>query len=248
MTIKTFVLRILIVGFLLTLSYPSYAGRVETYTGTARASGKVVYLEHHNVEYDTSGRVLEAETRYVRPDGTPIAVLRSDFRESLTVPNHRAEDFRFQEVQGLRRQGSEIILYFQDKGGPEYTRSLGTQTGQDRVLVGCQGLNYYLLSNFSSFPADQIVPLRFLIPGKLDFYDFDMKRLGAPKGSIQEFEIQVKNWILALFAPTLRVKYDTQKKQIVWYDGISNIKSDEGTNQTVTIDYVYDKEVRSATK
>jgi hypothetical protein len=218
------------------------AAKVVRYLGEAMAGGQTVYLERHTVTYDDAGSIRSAETVYEKPDGNPIASLQSDFTASLTVPAHVTTDFRTGEIQGLRRDGDKIVLFIQEKGKPEKTRVLSPEDKADRLLVGCQGLNYYLLGSLNSLDPEQILPLRFLVPGKLDYYDFDMRQVAGPPGGIVEFEIKVKNWFLRFFAPTLHVKYDRKEKHIVWYDGISNLLDDQGKNQKVTITYLYGTE------
>lgn len=212
------------------------------YQGIAKDGDKIVYVEHHTVEYNEAGKLLKATTIYVSPTQKPIAELKSDFTSSLTVPTHITTDMRTGEIQGLRREDNKVTMYFKEKDKPEKTRVLTSGDEENRILVGCQGLNYYLLENLSLVDPEKTLPLRFLIPGKLDYYDFDMKQITEPQGDIIEFEIKVKNWFLKLFAPTLRVKYDRKQKHIVWYEGISNIKDDNDKNQKVTINYVYETE------
>jgi hypothetical protein len=228
--------------FLFSAVSPLHAwANVVHYKGIAKNGDRTAYIEQHTVEYSDAGKLIKATTEYVSPTGKPIAELKSDFTSSLTIPSHVTKDMRTEEIQGLRREGNKVVMYFKDKDKPEESRVLSSDDEDDRILVGCQGLNYYLLGNLSSFDPEKTLPLRFLIPGKLDYYDFDMKQVGQ-QGDIVEFEIKVKNWFLKLFAPSLRVKYDRKQKHIVWYEGISNIKDDDGGNQKVTINYVYETE------
>lgn len=211
------------------------------YQGVAKDSDRIVYIEKHKVEYDDKGKLVSARTRYESSDGKLIAELNSDFKNSLTVPDHSVRDYRTGNVQGLRRSGKEVVLFDQDKGKEEKTRVLTEKDADDRILVGCQGLNYYLLGNLESLDTEKKLPLRFLIPGKLDYYDFDMKEIGDPKANVAEFEVKVNSWLLNIFAPSLYVRYDRKLKRIVRYEGISNIKSDSGGNQKVVIEYEYEK-------
>ncbi len=231
-----------ILSILMASTTCSWANQVVRYKGVAKDGDRTVYIEKHTVEYSDTGTLLKATTEYVSESGKPIAELKSDFTTSLTVPTHLTRDLRTEEVQGLRRDGNKVVLYFKEKDKPEESRVLSSDDEEDRILVGCQGLNYYLLGNLGAIDPEKTLPLRFLIPGKLDYYDFDMKRVGEPIGDIVEFEIKVKNWLLKIFAPTLRVKYDRKKKHIVWYEGISNLKDEDGGNQKVTINYFYGSE------
>jgi len=221
------------------LSNVSAHARTDEFQGTARSGGKVVYIEKHRLELDASGKLLTAKTRYESPDGKPIAELESDFTRSLMVPDHVMRDLRTGGEEGLRREGAALILFDRVKGKDERTRTLTSKDAEQRILVGCQGLNYYVLNNLDSFSGETVVPLRFLIPGKLDYYDFDMREVESPDKNLAEFEIKIRNWFLKLFAPSLRVRYDRATKRIVWYEGISNLLSDSGSNQKVEIEYRY---------
>lgn len=212
-------------------------------TGTARADGKIVYIEKHRVQYAADGKLLSAETHYDSSEGKPLAFLKSDFTKSLTVPDHVVEDFRTGEVQGLRRENGKIVLFDREKDKSEKTRVIEDEDADKRILIGCQGLNYYVLGNLDSLDPAKPLPLRFLIPGRLDYYDFDMKEVKSDDPKIATFEIHIKNWFLRMFAPRLHAKYERKTKRLVWYEGLSNIKDEHDDNQVVTIDYVYnDKE------
>ena len=226
---------------MIALLYGADAGAEQTayYQGEARMDGKIAYIERHEVLFDGTGKLLQATTHYQDPTGRPIADLQSDFRDSLTVPTHVIRDFRTGNLQGLRREGEKIILFDEDPGKPERTRILNTKDAGDRILVGCQGLNYYLLGNLESLDPETKLPLRFLIPGKLDYYDFTLQKTGESADGIVDFEIAIENWFLRLFAPKLYVKYDKKEKHLVWYRGLSNITNEKGETQVVTITYKY---------
>jgi hypothetical protein len=212
------------------------------YRGEAHANkdlkNPIIYIENHEVQYDSKGKLVMAVTKYSDPTGKPIAELRSDFKESMTVPAHIVTDFRNGNIQGLRRENGKLVMFDQVKGEAEKTKIITDKESEDRVLVGCQGLNYYVLNNLNTFDFERKVPIRFLIPGKLDYYDFSLEKTGEVDG-ILDFEIAIQSWILRLFAPKLYVKYDKNKKRIVWYQGLSNITNDKGETQNVTIEYFF---------
>lgn len=233
--------------FILPFGSVSHA-RTEEVTGTATSNDKIVYIEKHKVEYSDDGKLLKAETRYESSEGKLLALLKSDFTSSLTVPDHIVEDFRSGDIEGLRRENGKLVLFDKEKDKPERTRVLDEKEEDKRILVGCQGLNYYLLGKLDSSEPIKELPLRFLIPGKLDFYDFDMREIPQSDKGIAEFEISIKNWFLRIFAPKLLAKYDRSTKRLVWYQGLSNIKNDKGENQSVTIEYKYsDKDGKGGT-
>jgi hypothetical protein len=220
----------------------AWAVQTLEYHGTARVGDRIAYREHHRVETDDAGKLVRAKTLYSTEQGKPIAELDSDFRESLAVPSHTIQDFRTGNVEGLRREGTKVLMFDRPSGQPERTRALTDLDIEKRLLVGCQGLNYYLLDQLDNLSSKVEVPLRFLIPGKLDYYDFKMQKTDETQAGLVEFEITLENWLLKLFAPNLLVKYDKKAKRIAWYRGLSNLKAEDGNHQVVTITYSSQRE------
>lgn len=215
------------------------AAHTVVFSGEARSGSRLVYTEQHEVQVDDNGRILGARTRYLSASGRAIAELESNFRESLTVPEHRITDYRTGNVQGLRREKGRLVLFDRDPGEPERTRIISESDGAGRILVACQGLNYYLLGNPVAFDRSGQLPLRFLIPGKLDYFDFTLEKVRETEDGRVDYEIAIQNWFLRLFAPKLYVTYDRVAKRIVKYRGLSNITDENGQPQNVTIDYTY---------
>jgi hypothetical protein len=210
----------------------------EIYKGEAKKDGKLVYTEKHTVSFDDSGNVLSAFTEYRNPRGELVATIKSDFKTSLTAPDHRYEDFRNKNVHGIRSDGSRMVLYNKDFEKPEKLREINPAEYGDRLMVGCQGLHYYLRKNMEQVNEKRKLPILFFIPGLLDSYKFELEYKGE-KDDIVSYEIQIENKFLRLFAPKLEVKYDKKLKRIIWYRGLSNINDDRGKTQTVEITYQY---------
>lgn len=219
--------------------------KTENYLGEASKDGKIVYLENHHVSYGPDGKLLTAVTDYISKEGKKLARLESDFRESLTVPSHTVVNYRTGNEQGIRREGNKLILFDRNPGQGERTKVIEEKDKDDHILVGCQGLNYYLLGNMASTISKKHLPLRFLIPGKLDFYDFELEFVREAEKNIFEFEVTIQNFFLKLFAPKLFVRYDGLNKRLLDYRGLSNITDEKGELQSVSIQYHYNEQTAS---
>lgn len=215
------------------------SAQVFEYEGEARSGDRVVYREHHRVSYDDGGQLLSAETNYVQPEGIPIAHLRSNFQSSVTLPLHEMRDERTNEVHGVRREGETLVMYLREPGKPERRRVIQASDSGGRILIGSQGLHYYLLANVRRIVPGTTVRLRFLIPGRLEYFDFDLRRVSPMASDVAAYEITVKNWFLRLFAPTLHLDYDIARGRLIRYAGLSNINADSGAHQVVSIQYRY---------
>ena len=219
---------------------PAWAERHEIFSGIAKENNIIVYTENHDVTFDDKGQVLEAKTVYISPDGKKLGTLKSDFRQSLSLPEHVFFDERTKGKYGIRRLDSKVVLFNQDDGKPEQQIELSDKKEQDRIQVGCQGFNYFLKNKIDQFKKIKTQPVLFMIPGDLSTYKFVLEFVSENNDHIFDFKVKIENWLLRAFAPELEFKYDQKIDRIVWYKGISNIKSDTGKNRSVEIVYSYD--------
>ena len=211
-----------------------------TYEGVAtNARGQVLYIEKHKAEFSATGKVLRATTNYVRANGELIGVMKSDFRKAVTAPDYLFRDLRNGSEHGIRLTEKEIILYQRDREGQEYQKAYRPSEFDEGVLlVGCQGLHYYLIDHLEEVRRREKIPIKFLIPGKLDYYSFIMYYQGENNG-IVKLKIQVGNLFLRLFVPALEVHYRKSDRKLLKYFGVSNLLDDKGGLQKVSIEYNY---------
>ncbi len=229
----------LIIGFVMAAQI-SFASRDLAYEGVAtNTKGKVLYIEKHKAELSAEGKIVRATTNYVRGNGELIGVMKSDFRESVTAPNYLFRDLRNGSEHGIRLTGKEIILFKRDKNGQEQEKTyIKSEFDEGVLLVGCQGLHYYLIDHLDEVRRKVNIPIKFLIPGKLDYYSFIMTYQGENNG-IVKLKIKVSNIFLRLFVPVLDVLYRKSDRKLLRYFGVSNLLDDEGKLQKVSIEYKY---------
>lgn len=225
------------VGLGLFQGAPALAIQTKEYIGKAIRDGQLFYTEYHRAEYSDKGKVLKAVTEYKGTNGQLIARLSSDFTKSTTVPDHKLENFSTGNIQGIRRVGSDIVMFDQDKGKPEKTEIIKEDPSSDRMLVASQGLNYFILDNLEHLEKLKRVPLTFAIPGRLDTFSFELNLIEQTPDGIAHFELAIKSLILKLFAPRLFFQYDIKAKRITWYKGLSNVNEHKGDVDHVTIEY-----------
>jgi len=217
----------------------TYAEKKESFSGIAKVDGKVVYIENHQVTFDDNGNVLEAETIYTDLQGKILGILKSDFRESLSLPAHVFLDERTKGKYGVRRRSGKIEMFNQDNNEAEETKMITNKEDLKRVQIGCQGFNYFLKSEIENIIKDKSLPVLFMVPGDLSTYQFVLEFMREGPNQIFEFKIKIENWLLRVFAPEFEFKYDRKIHRIIWYKGLSNLKNENGKNQSVEIDYKF---------
>jgi hypothetical protein len=209
----------------------SYA-ETQVYKGEASIEGKLVYREEHSANFEDN-KIKSAQTSYTDPSGKTLAKLRSNFSRSVNVPEHEMEDKKT-GVYGVRYRDEEIIMYRKFEGQEE-TKTIKNDN-KKKLLVAGQGLHYWILHNFDELLAKKKIELLFLIPGKLDTYNFTLKLLKSTPDRA-ELEVEIDSWFLRLFAPKLELTYDIKNKRLARYKGLSNLQSDKGDIMNVEIIY-----------
>ena len=225
---------------LLLMAQSAWARPILKYTGEARAIDKILYIEKHEVTHDESGKILRSKTEYFDNNQKALAVLTSDYAHSTTTPDYVFEDFRNKSKNGVRNTAAGIVMFNHDAAKDEDRVTLPSEGKDKRLVFGCQGFNYYVLENLEALKAPKSIPIKFLMPGGLEAYNFVMKMKDVTPDGTLNVEIQIESFFLRLFAPKLYIQYDTLKKRIIWYQGLSNLNDEKGQPQNVTITYQYD--------
>jgi hypothetical protein len=213
-------------------------GDTQVYKGEAKLKGKLVYRELHTVVLD-KGNVRSSETVYTDPRGNVLARLTNDYSKSVNLPEHLMLDTIHKNKHGLRYIKDTPVMFNQDEKDDEETKKINVNDYKGKLVVGGQGLHYYIVSNFEEILKKGNLKLKFVIPGRLDAYDFYLKVLTKSQNKVV-FEVEIDNWFLKLFAPRLKMVYDPITKRLISYSGLSNIRTPDKEIMSVDIEYSYE--------
>lgn len=222
--------------FMLILTGLAY-GETQVYEGEARLEGKIVYIEKHSSVW-ADGKVKSSVTEYISPDGKPLATLTNDYSKSLNIPAHTMIDHFHKNKHGVRYQNDKIVMFNQDDGEKEETEKIEPDDFKGKLMVAGQGLHYYFINHTEDIISKGKLDIRFIIPGRLDSYNFFLK-MKKTSSDIAEFEIEIDNWFLRMFAPKLELVYDRKKGRLLRYKGLSNIRDKNKEIMKVDITYKY---------
>ena len=210
------------------------------YEGLAKNSeGELVYKEIHNAVFNKDGKIVSSETKYYGPDKKSIGHLKSDFRDNLTTPSYLFKNFQKGEENGLTQNKDSWTLFRTERDKEKETKVIKSDFDKDAMIVGCQGLHYYLKTNIRNIDLKKLdKEVKFLIPGSLDYYTFDLKYVSETEDTVT-LKMNVSSIILRIFAPSLDMVYDKKTGNLLRYEGFSNITDKDGDIQNVTITYNY---------
>lgn len=185
--------------------------------------------------------VVSAETYYFEDESErkKIGHLKSEFSRNLNAPSYEFYDARAQDGHGVRYDGDNIIMYsFSGEGelreSKEKSSSLKSFDG--RLVLAGQGFHYYLRENLNSVIEKERVPIILLIPGRLESYRFRLDLVELKENRVH-LRVEMNNFFLRLFAPSIDLEYDLESGELLKYRGPSNLKDDDGKLLNVKIIY-----------
>ena len=208
----------------------------QVFEAIAKHEGRVVYLERHTVVYDDQ-TLIKSLTEYQDAKGKPIGSLRSDFTHSLAAPEYIFRDGRQQSLQGQRWSEKKLEVFSQERQRAKVIKK--DLTPSSEVMIGGEGLIYYIGAHLQELIGSDGMDFKFVIPGRLSAYDFLIRPL-EHNTTEAAFEVKMKSWLLSLFGPRLKLIYDLQKKRLISFEGLSNLRNADGSMMSVDVQYVYE--------
>lgn len=196
---------------------------------------ELAYTEEHTFYFQGQKRV-KVSTVYRNPSGEPFADFVSDYTQDPYVPAYRFRDQRFGRIEGLQwLDEGQIQLY-----GKKYAdKKLKTKTIKaPKVGFAGQGLNFFIVDNFQKFSSlKRPVEVDFVVPLALKSYGFRIRPKESKREGVTRLRAEIDNWFIRLFAPSIDVVYDTDKKVLLEYRGPSNLLSNSRDIEPVVIKY-----------
>jgi hypothetical protein len=195
-------------------------------------SQALLYREHHLVRR-ADGQPTERLVLYRCADGTPFARKRVDYRRSVQAPEFSFEDVRLGYREGLRRTGDTGTVWVRDgRGDDERSAALDDPAAR---LVADAGFDEFIRRNWSPLVAGESVPLRFAVPSRLQTLGFKVGRQGSltlGQEPAESFRLKLGG-VLGWVAPHIDVAYGRESRRLLRFEGLSNLRSDDGESQLV---------------
>lgn len=203
--------------------------------------GGRAYHEEHQ-ECFLAGRHVATRSQFKSPDGKPMAERELDYTHSFYKPDYLFRDLRNGYEEGARVEANDVRVFYRDSAhAPLLEKKLAVP--EPCVING--GFNLYLKQNWDSLEAGRHLPFNMVVPARLDYYRFvayeDAMRTITPQEAggrkAKAVVVEPQNSLLRMLLPTIVVFYDVDTKQMIRYQGISNIADAKGRSLRVRIDY-----------
>jgi len=210
-------------------SYLSYSG-----TATLRHTSTFLYGERHVLHWH-AGRLVERVVLYTCRDGSAFA------RKSVSYVDPLAPDFLLEDAanglsEGIRTgAGGRTVFFRASPADAEISGAVPPVAG----LVADAGFDEFVRENWQQLLTNAPLQIRFLVPSRLKDYAFQAQRLRSETvdGTPTElFRLRLAGF-WGLFLSSIDVYYSSAERQLVRYDGLSDLRDAAGDNFKAQIDF-----------
>lgn len=198
-------------------------------------SGAYRYTEVHRHRYQGS-RWLGGKIRYVAPNGQVLAEKTLDFSRDPYIPisSYRLRTPAYEEhITELTPAGITMEKVSEGERQKAIIPRVPNQAADS-------GFNSWLVDRLDAFARGETLPMRFAVVGQLDQYRFRVRPLGQTTWAGESaVRLRVEpDSLIRVLVPKLEVIYGLRSRDLLLYEGISNILDPRtGKAWSVRIDY-----------
>jgi hypothetical protein len=227
----------LALGALLLAQTPPALASGARYIGFAHDldSGRLIYSEIHE-ETSRDGRPQRLRTEYRSADGALIA--RRDVRFGIDplLPDFEMRDENGELLEGLRRQDDRLSVLHRRDGQRLREATLAI----DAADVADAGFTQLILARWDTLVSGAIERFDFVVPSRLGTVPMRLRKvargevLGEPAVT---FNLELANPLLRWLVDPIQVTFHAERRELLRYVGISNMRKAPGENFRVRIDF-----------
>jgi hypothetical protein len=228
----------MLVAFLLLAAPPPARSADLGFTGYARdlETKQLLYVESHFVR--NAGQKGESRVvQYRCANGTETFARKElDYGEVREEPEFTFVDGRSGYTEGLRRTASGPMVFQRDATRAPVREA---KVPANVVIVSDAGFDEFVRKHWGDLEAGRTVRFPFLIPSRLDFLTFKVKKNreepieGAASSVIRLNLSGVIGW----FLPYIEVSYRKSDQVLMRYKGLTNIRNAAGENLIALIEF-----------
>jgi len=220
---------------LTTCAFVSVNAEVRERIGYAydKQTGNLIYSETHR-EVMENGRLVGDTVIYRDADGNVFAEKYINFRKNLVMPDFHLVNADNGHVEGARASDEQFKIHFR---APSDTgiRQASVMAPSNGIVDA--GFDRFIEQHWDALVSGKTLEREFLIPSQLEFYTFEIEKGRERPAGEYVFKLHIKSGFLKLFVSPVLVHYDARTRQLLRYEGISNIRNEDGENFEVRIEF-----------
>jgi hypothetical protein len=224
----------LLLAVAVALSTSPPTGAAERYSGDAYSmSGNVLLYHETQYVYDAgAARVV----LYRCPDGRAFARKRVRESSDAQAPDFDLVDARLGYREGVLDHGDEREVYVQRREDRPLQTDL-LKVPDDGVIDA--GFDAFAQHHWAALRRGETLRFPYLVPSRRSFYQFKVARVdddSPASARTMTVRLSLGFWFSFLL-PHVDVVYDVASHHILRYEGLSNIRGDDGRNYRIHADY-----------
>ena len=204
----------------------------------SRDEKEFLYCEYFYLDQSNNQAMVD----YVDQQGNKFAKKIVKYENDQLRPDVTQEDFRIGELRKVWRNDKNFIVsYRKNSSKKKNIQNLEV----NNVDIVDAGFDAYIRENWDALVKGESLSAGFAsVPHlKTIALRLNAKKMSdcpepSQKGEYKCFWVNIDNMLLRLFTGKLRLVYNN-KKQLIIFEGIVNIKSEKGKNQNAEIRYDY---------
>ena len=210
----------------------------QVFTGYARdlESKRLLYVESHFVR--AAGTVGEQRVVLYRcPNGTDgFARKELEYGAGREEPQFTLVDARSGYTEGLRRTAQGLEVFQRATTDAPVRRA---KVPANVAIVSDAGFDEFVRKHWAELEAGRTVRFPFLVPSRLDFLTFKVKKhheesIEGATASVIRLNL---SGVLGWFLPYIEVSYRKSDRVLMRYKGLTNVRDTEGSNLVAQIDF-----------
>jgi hypothetical protein len=215
------------------------ANMVITRTFSGRATdletGRWLYTEEHRHQMDGT-RWVAGVIRYTDPQGALLAEKTLDFSQDCCIPIARTVYPPLKEEERVVAVSDSTVTMEWSRDGQRERKTVSRST----AMAVDSGFHAYLQRNFDGLMAGRTLAFQLGVPRQLDSFQFRVVPQGqrTVEGRTGLALRAEPNSLLRLVVPTLALVYDPETRDMLEYQGLSNIV-DPSTRKALSVRIVY---------
>jgi len=200
-------------------------------------SDELLYSETHCVSEDGS----ERDVFYKDAESKLIASKRVDYSSGVTTPSFVQHNLYSSEFIEVGFEQGTVSMAIIDADSRTTLKSAQAQPGEKLPVVIDAGFDAFVRQNWNSLVAGNSHEFQFPLADRERLIDLRIKPLDCSylTQTDQCFRLDVANWFLRMLVKPIELGYDSERRRLTRFRGLSNIGDENGNGLVVDIKYDY---------
>ncbi len=199
--------------------------------------------------FSSTEQNTQVTVEYKTKDNVLIAKKQLDFSTAKLAPNCQQEDYRNGEQRSAIKDANSIrVSYRANKSSATQVKTIKQRRNGNELVIDA-GFNSLVEKYWLNLLAGEAITFDYLLPTRKQLVALNIKKFSATQPLCEAkfdtksqhicFKVTAQSWLFRLLMQPLWLVYDMETARLLRFTGLSNLNSDDGEGQRVTIFYSY---------